>query len=72
MRAIDDIHDGALGIAALVARGWGEPVPLIVVSRRPDGEEITGALGPVDGLRKPTEGGNLIAVVREITVELVR
>jgi hypothetical protein len=46
---IDDLHDTTMGMIALVSHGWGEPVPLIVLSRRPDVEEIAGAFGAVEG-----------------------
>jgi hypothetical protein len=49
---IDDIRDGAMGIAVLVARGWEEPVPLIILSRRPDVEEIAEGFGAVEGFPK--------------------
>jgi DNA-binding response OmpR family regulator len=69
---LDDVHENPLSLAALAARGWDEPVPLIVLSRRPDVEEIAGAFGAVAGLHKPIKGGNLMAVVREISAEEVR
>jgi DNA-binding NtrC family response regulator len=62
---IDDLQDSATGITALVARGWGQQVPLITLSRRPDVEEIAGAFGTVEGLRKPINVGRLIAVVHQ-------
>jgi DNA-binding response OmpR family regulator len=60
---IDDLHDTAMGMVALVSRGWGEPVPLIVLSRRPDVEEIAGAFGAVEGLRKPLNVGRLMTAI---------
>jgi hypothetical protein len=42
-------------------------VPLIVLSQRPAVEEIAGASGAVEALRKPINVGKLMAVVRKIT-----
>jgi hypothetical protein len=66
---LDDLHENPLGLAALAARGWDGPVPLTVLSRRADVEEIAGAFGAVEGLRKPISVGALMTAVRGITKE---
>jgi CheY-like chemotaxis protein len=60
---IDDLHENPLDLAALAARGWDVPVPLIISSRRPDVEAFAGAFGAVEGLRKPINTGRLISMV---------
>jgi hypothetical protein len=59
----DDLPDGAMGMTALVARGWGEAVRLIVLSWRADVEEIAGAFGAIEGLRKPINVGRLMTAI---------
>jgi hypothetical protein len=45
------------------------PVPLIILSRRPDVEAVAGAFGAIEGLRKPINVDALMAAVRGITEE---
>jgi hypothetical protein len=60
---IDDLHESPMAFAALAAHGWDVPVPLIILSRRPDVEAIAGAFGAVEGLRKPINTGRLMSTV---------
>ena len=54
-------HDGLL---AVVRRGWGEPVPLLILSGRPDVETFAvEELGAVEGLRKPLSVPRLFAAI---------
>jgi DNA-binding NtrC family response regulator len=64
---IDGLEDKAMGMGALVSRGWGDPVPLIILSGRPDIEEIAGAFGAVKELSKPINVGALVVAVCGIT-----
>jgi hypothetical protein len=50
------IHE-APGLVALVSGGWDEAVPVIVLNRRPDVEEIAGAFGAVEGVCMPINVG---------------
>jgi hypothetical protein len=57
-----DVGENAGGVAVL-RKGWREPVPLLVLSQRLDVEEIAGAFGAVEGLRKPINIGRLMAAI---------
>jgi DNA-binding NtrC family response regulator len=64
---VDDLEGPIAGMRALVARGWGAPVPLIVLSRRTDVERLAAeSLNAVEGLKKPLSVPRLIETVRRV------
>jgi FixJ family two-component response regulator len=59
---IDDVGENAGGVAVL-RKGWGGRVPLVVLSQQPNVDERAAQLGAVAGLRKPINGEALMGVV---------
>jgi DNA-binding NtrC family response regulator len=62
---LDDTGENTGG-AAVLRKGWGGTVPLIVLSRQPDVDERAAHLGAVAGLRKPLNVGALMGTVQRL------
>jgi DNA-binding response OmpR family regulator len=63
---LDDVVRSARGLAVLRRAGWGETVPLIVLSYDKDVAPLAETVGAVAGFRKPISGGSLIATIERI------
>jgi FixJ family two-component response regulator len=62
---LDDGGENAGGVAVL-RKGWGGTVPLIVLSQHADVDERAAHLGAVAGLRKPLNGAALLGTVQQL------
>jgi DNA-binding NtrC family response regulator len=60
---VDELKGTTAGMVALVSRGWGEPIPLVILSSQVDLEAVAEKLGAVAGLRKPINVGLLTTTV---------
>jgi hypothetical protein len=60
---LDDVGENASGVA-VVRKGWGGTVPLLVLGRQPDIAERAAQLGAVAGVRKPLNFGDLMHTVQ--------
>lgn len=54
------------GLLALILRGWGAPVPLIVISASPDVAIIAATVGATAGLRKPLSVPRLFQAIDQV------
>jgi hypothetical protein len=54
------------GAVAVLRKGWGGAVPLVVLSRQTDLDERTAEIGAVAGLRKPLIGEALMGTVQRL------
>jgi FixJ family two-component response regulator len=62
---LDDVGENAGGVAVL-RKGCGGTVPLVVLSKKPDVYERVAQLGAVAGLRKPPNVEALMLTVRQL------
>lgn len=63
-----DQHPSAdyAGLTSILERGWGERVPLILLSRTATSARVAGDLGSATVLCVPIKGGELLASVEEL------